>query len=106
MILKKGKFYDGDKEVPLEHGNVEQFKLLERVQQLIKVGDESCVFIPATGPGISYDGITFDVKCVCGEIVSFPYADEMGGKKKACSCGLKYFVVEDDECMLTIKLKS
>jgi hypothetical protein len=106
MILKNGKFYDGDKEVALEFGNKEQIALLDRVQDLIKNGEESNVFIPEIhGASWDYKDVKFNVLCVCGEQVEFPWSENMNGKKKTCPCGLRYVCFEDDECMLTIKLK-
>jgi hypothetical protein len=52
MILKNGKFYDGDKEVPLEFGNWTQIKLLENHKALL-----SGVFVPEK------------FNCECGTLV-------------------------------------
>lgn len=69
MILRDGKFYEGDQVVPLEFGNKEQIRLMNEAKY---------VFQALSGDGLEVDvevesKITASVnfKCTCGQTVWF-----------------------------------
>ena len=75
MELINGKFYKGDKEVPLEIGNKEQIKLLkeafkkeEELEEMMELGTPVEAYI-------AIETITYDVevnyKCECGKYIHF-----------------------------------
>lgn len=72
MDLINGKFYQGEKEVPLEFGNKEQIKLIQQAEQRT---------ISLKGEGLEPDYeaedrgefviVEFSFKCICGCHVQF-----------------------------------
>jgi hypothetical protein len=94
MTVRKGKFYLGDKEVSIEHGNKEQIALLKRIEEM-QDGFE---------PDISVRKIVvMEFDCVCGarnEFNSFSELDEydpdtmIKGETDTCHyCGLLFKVI-------------
>lgn len=96
MALKliNGKFFEGDKEVPLEFGNKEQIDLIQKVQDAVDNG-----FEVQAEEEITYSA---HFPCLnCHKIVVLGSAVELTdfiGKVKSCSnCKAKYEVIEDEE---------
>lgn len=86
MTFKQGKFYEGDKVVPLEFGNWKQIEIIERVKALKEEGH-------------FYAGLSF--ACPCGKVHRKTFDD---GKVFKCECGAVYkFYYWDDE-VPTIKM--
>lgn len=94
MTVRNGKFFKGEKEVPIEHGNKEQIELLKRVEEMQEGFD-----IDITVKKI----IKMAFKCVCGatnEFDSFSELDEndpesmLVGETDTCHmCGLRFKVI-------------
>lgn len=64
MTFQNGKFYNSDGvNVPLEFGNKEQIKILDRVKNLM--GDGEPIRFLLDGKGGSF---TTEHKCICGAI--------------------------------------
>lgn len=100
MTLRSGKFYKDGVQVPVEFGNLEQIKLLKKVEELRSEGDDVHYNLDSDGDGSVW------YNCVCGHIVPFEYDyDDMDGVKSNCSCGLCYYIKADDENYLTVFLK-
>lgn len=72
MTLENGKFFDNGKEVPLEHGNLEQIRLMNQHLQAIELEEE------AEAIGIAVEQLlqeevewkySCEFRCPCGELV-------------------------------------
>jgi len=64
MTLKDGKFYEGDKVVPLEFGNKDQIKLMSKAKELM--GDGILVYITETFSLNSDETFKISFTCICG----------------------------------------
>lgn len=94
LTLKDGKFYSGDKHVPIEHGNKQQIELLKRVQEMQEGFDPEIIIKKI---------IHMEFRCVCGafnDFNSFSELDEndpdtlIRNEVDSCHyCGLKFKVV-------------
>jgi collagenase-like PrtC family protease len=111
MILKNGKFYDGDKEVPLEFGNKEQIKLLREV-------DRRAEMLQGEGLEIEIVGeekwtLMAQFRCICSNQIFFEDDNcddelDINGlcKDRTCrKCKRVYSVEGGDPGELIIKLK-
>lgn len=103
MILKSGKFYDeAGNVVPLEHGNKEQIKILEKIRKRRDAFE---------GDGLSVDPdihtrVALRFKCICDEdyinIENEDYdessaLDELPGQRSKCGrCGQEYVACQDE----------
>jgi len=106
MKLVNGKFYEGDKVVPLEFGNKEQIRLIRKADEKIESLKGDGLFIE-THIHPNQKGIWVvwaEFECVCG--VSFQMsspcddgedADAISGTYKCKSCKKKYIVDEDPD---------
>lgn len=100
MILRDGKFYEGDTVVPLEFGNKEQIRLIDAVKQLKEEGA-----LPAFIWNHKHDRIIgYYLQCVCGHRVQCVWediedggGDSLIGEKLKCSgCEFTYEICEDE----------
>jgi len=96
MILKQGKFYINNVEIPVEFGNADQIRLHKLEQQKI---DQL-----AEGIKLDFDVETWytysaQIKCTCGKNVTFEKEDQeyeykqecLADKKKECwNCKKEY----------------
>jgi predicted SprT family Zn-dependent metalloprotease len=106
MIIKNGKFFKEGIEVPLEHGNKEQIKLLERVNGLLSDGDH---------PNIrEIRKIEVMYRCLCGAIFEISdleleedeHLDTLAGNVGRChNCDLKYILACDECGDLVVKIR-
>lgn len=94
VTVKNGKFFKGEQEVPIEHGNLEQIKLLKRIEEM-QDGFDPEITIKKL--------IKMEFKCVCGannEFDSFSELDEddpdyrIVGETDSCHCcGMRFKVI-------------
>ena len=95
MILKDGKFWDDKGNVvPIEHGNKEQIKLLERVQNLRTDGELLRGFEDEDIDG-EIEKVSYRFTCLCGHKTEWHYTYEennlLSTDSLVCSsCRLKY----------------
>jgi hypothetical protein len=108
MVLRNGKFYEGDTVVPLEFGNKEQINLIDAVKQL---KDEGAV------PTLIFDErqrfiCGLSLTCVCGSPVKCSWETEKQGyeiegtKVKCAGCDFTYEVCADEYNFLFFKITS
>lgn len=108
MTVKHGKFYKGNQEVPIEHGNKEQIALLHKVEEMRTEG-----FYPEMA---IKQIICMQFTCVCGAINEFDSFSELdiddqprfikGETDKCHCCGLEYIVTVDEQDDLMLKIKT
>lgn len=110
MILRDGKFYEGDKVIPLEFGNKEQIKLMNQANELIRL-------FRTDGVEVSVNVITkveasASFKCVCGQTVwkDNEVDDEddiepLQGYTKCQRCQKEYDISQNDDGELIAKYK-
>lgn len=107
MTVKNGKFFKGEKEVPIEHGNKEQIELLRRIHEMTEEGFSPEINIRKN--------LVMEFECVCGaqnEFNSFSEMDDddipelfLEGETDKChNCGLKYKVISDKNQGLMLKI--
>lgn len=110
MILRDGKFYEGDKLVPLEHGNPDQIAIMNRFLRLheeLKNGKVLDVSYQKDIVAITH------FSCICGQTIwresSVDEEEEIGELQGICTCKKcqrKYEVfLDDDKNELMVKLK-
>ena len=112
MKLIDGKFYEGDKVIPLEFGNKDQIKIMEEARRTM---------CDLSGDGLVVDPdieeimkVSVSIKCLCGynvhfnerEIAGFDDAkEELKGDAASCrKCGKKY-ILDIFDGDLVVKLK-
>jgi len=97
LTLKQGKFYDQDgNNVPLEFGNKEQIKLLERVQDLRTEGRLLRGWYDKDIDG-EIEHVSYSFQCICGKRteLKFTYEEnnELETHKFTCNkCEIKYIL--------------
>lgn len=105
MTVKNGKFFKDDKEVPIEHGNKEQIKLLARVQAYIDEGEYPTIREVRKIECVS--------RCPCGAIFEFSdleleesdHIDMLAGNTVRChNCNLEYKLCCDGNGDLVVKM--
>ena len=91
MVLRNGKFYEGDVLVPLEFGNKLQLKLIEKVEAL-REGD----VLADVDDGLPGERFAISHTCVCGTRYRHEFTYSYWNrtmKQKAnylCDCGLRF----------------
>lgn len=115
MILRDGKFYEGDTVVPLEFGNKEQIRLMQEQMRLIADLKDGLVVEPDIEEITTYSA-TVRFKCVCGHSISrefdeleeddpFEVARRFDGRSKDChKCQRKYIFSINEDLDLIVKL--
>lgn len=118
MVLRNGKFYDeAGNVVPLEHGNKEQFKLMEEERHRINSFSEDGYAVTMdVGEVTTYD-LSIRFKCICGSWLlrdgetddSMDISSILKRTFVCNECKRSYFAEPDpdgfDVCDLVIKLK-
>lgn len=106
MIIQDGRFYKDGKVVPLEHGNLEQIKLLKEIQDKIENGISPTIIVTKQ--------VRLQFKCVCGVVVEFQfddmdedqYLDVLEDEQGTChNCKQRYIVIKDENEGLILKMK-
>jgi hypothetical protein len=100
MTIKNGKFFKDGVQVPIEHGNKEQIKLMKQVEEMTLWGFTPEITIVKS--------LEMHFKCICGAFNHFNDFTKMdeaddpdyiieGEKDKCFNCGLEYKVIVDNE---------
>lgn len=114
MTLRNGKFYDeAGNVVPLEIGNTEQIKLIQKYQREEQDLKDGCMitFDPRTDESGQWT-LYAEVECLCGvnnpvyetaanEILAYENID---GAKVKCGCG-RHYTIDLDELGFFYRLK-
>jgi len=103
ITLKHGKFFKDGEPMPLEFGNKEQIKILERVERLKTEGEEIDQEFITNEACTEIIGTEWAIRCVCGDLVFFKADKKIIDLKSTCSCGLTF--VNDKDDFMVVKLK-
>lgn len=110
MILRDGKFYEGNVLVPLEFGNKEQIRLMNEAKEHIEA---------LKGDGLEVDVqietkyfANIDLKCLCGQTVWFndieldddDKLDDLDGECTSCPKCKKRYELSYDSGQTLVKL--
>lgn len=103
MTLKDGKFFNDGHPYPLEFGNKDQLKLIEKVKVMRSDG-----IMPIMILNDSDEFCGLALKCVCGSVVHTDYEEDfeetIGVKTKCPGCNFKYVICADEYDFLFYKL--
>lgn len=104
MTLRNGKFFKDGQPYPVEFGNEDQIKLLERAERLIKQGEQAQLDFDINEHGVVISQF-LKIDCLCGYWAIFKLRDDMEGAKGKCPmCDLRYYIkVEDGEDIAYLK---
>jgi hypothetical protein len=112
LILRNGKFYDGDKEVPPEFGNKEQIKIIREQERLVE---------DLKGEGLEIEieaeekwTLSAHFKCICGKTLFMEDDNcddvvDINGlliDRRCVHCKRIYTINAGDPGELIVKLKS
>ncbi len=111
MILKDGKFYDGNGDVvPIEFGNKEQIRLMTcALGEIMALENDGIEIDPDFEEKVV---ASYSFKCSCGSWVKFSdvegdddvdVLDEFIGQKKSCKCKKKYKIEKSEDGEIVIK---
>lgn len=100
MTIKNGKFFKDGVQVPIEHGNKEQIKILNKIREMSEDGFTPDIRVRKI--------ISMGFRCICGsgnDFDDFTVMDEddipeniIVGEKDTCNnCGIEYKVIYDGE---------
>jgi len=104
LRIKQGKFYDEKWNlVPIEHGNKDQIKLIDKVKEFQNPGIEPIA--------VETTQVSGCFKCLCGTQVSFEFTIDPFNEKEFidedcnCSeCGQKFSIYCHDDYGYMVKL--
>ncbi len=106
MTLVNGKFFNDGNPYPLEFGNKDQLKLIDKVKWMLEEGLNPTLLLDDND---EYSGMS--IKCVCGSTVQVDFKDpedfsDLEGEKRKCpGCNFKYLVcLTDDDSFPYFKL--
>ena len=115
MKLIKGKFYEGDKELPVEFGNKEQIKLMNDQLSLVNALNGDGLEVEPEIETVYRVSVSFTCPCGANAYANDMEIDddnnlsaikEMVGNKFNChQCGNKYVCEENDDNELVVKLR-
>ena len=112
MRLIEGKFYEGDRVIPIEFGNKEQIKLINEAKRTMdELTGDGMVVYPDIEEVVK---VSVSIKCVCGGGVYFhdreignddDVIEEMQGNIASCGKCRKKYVLDVFGGDLVVKLK-
>ncbi len=68
LVIKNGRFYRGDKEVPIEIGNSEQIALLKQMNRASMRARKDGIVADIHAEDIQFDA-TVRLECICGNMI-------------------------------------
>ena len=108
MVLKQGKFYINNVEIPIEFGNADQIRLYKREQQNM---DELTEGVELDFEVDTVHTYSAQIKCICGYNVFFEQEDDdddnrecLADNKRSCNkCKREYKTyMENGELMVKL----